>query len=86
MSKKKKKKNKLKSYPEHVQQRIKEYTEKLSNYADYVYHYGIFSGKKKEDVERAVEIVKKNVKKLEKGKLEDVFTEDGLETFLGDID
>lgn len=86
MSKKKKKKNKLKQFPDHIKQQIEETADKTERYAEYAYNYGIFSGKKKEDVERAVEIVKKNMKKLRKGKLDKVLSEKGVEILMGDMD
>ena len=80
----KKKKKKKSDLSPAMQKKCDNIAESLSNYTDGVLHYNIIVGKSAKDVKWAAERVKKMCKDLKKGKIEEVFTDEGIEREFGD--
>lgn len=81
---KNKKKKKNNNIPSSIKKQVEEFADGLEGYVEAVGEIGIFEGKTKESVDHAIKVVMKNVKKLRKGKIDEVFTEEGLEINFGD--
>ena len=76
MSKKKKKKKKHQKADNSEQAILAEIAQKIDAYVDAIQRYCILQGKSAKAVEEAAEVVHNGMKKLKKGKYEDVFNDD----------